>query len=125
MSDAAQEPPDAPQTTILVADDFETTRHLLLACLRMLGYRVIEATNGQEAVEIAQRERPDLILMNVNMPILDGLTAIRRIREIKEMRYVPVVAPLARACFITRPRLPQGVTSISPSRLISINYRTS
>lgn len=58
----------------------------------MSGYRVVEAVNGQQAIEVAQREQPDLILMDLSLPMLDGLTATRRIRELAEMRNVPIVA---------------------------------
>jgi two-component system cell cycle response regulator DivK len=56
------------------------------------GYSVIEAADGLEAVEAASRCRPDLILMDVGLPLLDGLSATRRIREDVEMRDVAVVA---------------------------------
>ncbi len=58
----------------------------------MSGYRVVEAVNGQEAIEVAARERPDLILMDLSLPLLDGLAATRRIREQPDLRAVPIVA---------------------------------
>ncbi len=58
----------------------------------MSGYRVVEAVNGQEAVDIAQQEEPDLILMDLSLPLLDGLSATRRIREQVALRKVPIVA---------------------------------
>ena len=60
--------------------------------LEMGGCRVIEAVNGREAIERAQRERPDLILMDLNMPVLDGFTATLRIREDERLGKVPIVA---------------------------------
>ncbi len=60
--------------------------------LEMSGYLVVEAVNGQEAVEISQRTLPDLILMDLSLPLLDGLSATRRIRTRPELEKVPIVA---------------------------------
>jgi CheY-like chemotaxis protein len=77
---------------VLVADDYEDGRSTLRLWLEQRGYRVVEATNGCEAVEVATRERPDLILMDISMPVLDGCAAMRRIRENEEARDVPIIA---------------------------------
>ena len=60
--------------------------------LEMSGYQVVEAVNGQEAIEVARRERPDLILMDLSLPLLDGLAATRHIRGQEALRQVPIVA---------------------------------
>jgi len=60
--------------------------------LEMSGYRVVEAVNGEQAVETAQTERPDLILMDLSLPKLDGLAATRRIRQSDGLAEVPIVA---------------------------------
>lgn len=78
--------------TILVVEDFNDTRDVLRRFLELKGYRVMEGTNGQEAMEIAIRERPDLILMDLQMPVLDGFTATLLLREREELDRVPVVA---------------------------------
>ena len=80
------------QTTILVVDDFDDTRLLLRTWLERKGFRVIEAVNGNEAVTRAETETPDLIIMDVEMPELDGLSATRKIRNSKLLENVPVVA---------------------------------
>ena len=67
-------------TTILVVDDEPQIRRVLRATLSSSGYDVIEAKNGQEAVEMVIRERPALILMDVNMPVMSGLEACSKIR---------------------------------------------
>ena len=67
-------------TTILVVDDEPQIRRVLQATLSSSGYDVIEAKNGQEAVEMVIRERPALILMDVNMPVMSGLEACSKIR---------------------------------------------
>lgn len=78
--------------TILVVDDYEDLRRTTHMALEALGYRVVEAANGEEAVELAQSELPDLILMDLSMPHLDGFAAIHRIRRLLGLRDVPVVA---------------------------------
>jgi len=80
------------QLTILVVDDFDDTRLLLRTFLERRGYRVIEAEDGIEAVSQAETESPDLIIMDMQMPQLDGLSATRRIRRVKELGSVPIVA---------------------------------
>src|SRR5882724_2407883 len=78
--------------TILVVDDFDDTRLLLRTWLQKKGFRVVEAENGNRAVAAAERNRPDLIIMDVEMPELDGLAATRKIRELKNFAAVPIVA---------------------------------
>jgi len=76
---------------ILVAEDSAATRIAISNMLKRMGYDVVIAFNGQEAVALARREKPDLILMDVLMPVLDGLDALREIRSDTEMRSTPVV----------------------------------
>lgn len=78
--------------TIMVVDDYDDTRRVMRHWLQRKGYKVIEAANGKEAVEVAARESPDLILMDIEMPELDGLAATRRIREERGLRAVPIIA---------------------------------
>jgi CheY-like chemotaxis protein len=82
----------ANQATILVVDDFDDTRLLLRTWLERRGFRVIEAVNGKQAVEMAESESPDLIIMDMEMPELDGLAATRKIRSLVGFEKVPVVA---------------------------------
>ncbi len=78
--------------TILVVEDTTDTRELIGMWLRSLGYTVLEAADGPEAVEVARRERPDLVLMDISLPTFDGLTATQYIRQIEEVSEIPVVA---------------------------------
>ena len=78
--------------TVMVVEDFEDNRFMMRRVLEMSGYRVLEAVNGEEAVELAHRERPQLILMDLSLPQLDGLAATRRIRQYPDMKDVPIVA---------------------------------
>src|SRR6266576_1281514 len=84
-----------PGRTIMVVDDYDDTRLMLRRVLERLGYSVLEASNGQEAVDTADREHPDLILMDLDLPILDGIAATQRIRKQPEMEKVPIVAVTA------------------------------
>jgi CheY-like chemotaxis protein len=77
---------------ILVVDDHEDNRFLIRYLLELRGCRVMGAADGLEAVETAHSSHPDLILMDVGLPKLDGLSATRRIREDTELRGVAVVA---------------------------------
>ena len=81
--------------TIMVVEDYDDTRLLLRKGLESLGYNVLEASNGQEAVDIAGREHPDLILMDLDLPILDGIAATQRIRQHTDLESVPIVAVTA------------------------------
>ena len=83
---------DGKNHTVLVVEDFEDNRFMMRRLLEMSGYRVLEAINGEEAVELARRERPGLILMDLSLPLLDGLAATRRIRQHEDLRDVPIVA---------------------------------
>ena len=87
--------------TIMVVEDYDDTRLLLKKGLEGLGYSVLEASNGQEAVDIAAREHLDLILMDLDLPILDGIVATQRIRQQSNMR-VPIVAVTAYPMSYTR-----------------------
>ena len=77
---------------VLVVEDFEDNRFMMRRLLEMAGYRVIEATDGEEAIDLAHRERPALILMDLSLPRMDGLAATRRIRLNPELGDVPIVA---------------------------------
>jgi len=76
----------------LVVEDFEDSRFMLRRLLEMAGYRVVEASDGEQAVELAVQKQPALILMDLSLPKLDGLAATRKIREHERMGKVPIVA---------------------------------
>ncbi|MDQ1590508.1 MAG: hypothetical protein QOG00_3475 [Pyrinomonadaceae bacterium] len=78
--------------TVLVVEDFADNRFMMRKLLEMSGYQVVEAVDGREAVELAESTRPDLILMDLSLPRLDGLDATRRIRELDGLARVPIVA---------------------------------
>ena len=78
--------------TVLVVDDMSDNIILISLSLQDMGYRVVTASNGADAFNVAKLARPDLILMDIAMPQQDGLAATRRIREEAELQTVPVVA---------------------------------
>jgi CheY-like chemotaxis protein len=81
--------------TVLVAEDSDDSRHVLSQELRHRGCRVITAADGREAVETALVAHPDLILMDLHMPRLDGLAATAQIRAHSELEAVPIIAVTA------------------------------
>ena len=91
-----------PERTVMVVEDYDDTRLLLRRALEMRGYRVLEATNGEEAVNIAERERPDLILMDLDLPILDGIAATQQLRHKPALNKVPIIAVTAYPLSYTR-----------------------
>lgn len=82
---------DSGGATILIAEDHPDSREALGALLEAFGFEVLLAVNGLEAVELARTSQPDLILMDVMMPALDGLEATRRIRGFPETRHIPII----------------------------------
>src|SRR5947209_11091645 len=76
---------------VMLVEDFQDTRDVMRKMLELSGCRVVEAANGQEAIELSQQGGLDLVLMDLNMPVLDGFTATLRIREYERTRDVPVV----------------------------------
>jgi CheY-like chemotaxis protein len=76
---------------ILVADDEPDVRSLILALLEDEGYRVVVAANGRAAIEAVERGQPDLILMDIMMPLMDGREAVRRLRARPELATIPIV----------------------------------
>ena len=77
--------------TIMVVDDYDDVRSMLTRWLEDQECRVIEATGGNEAVELAKRERPDLILMDLALPEIDGFSATFSIRAHEELREIPII----------------------------------
>lgn len=83
------------QKTILVAEDMRDSRQMIKFLLEMFGYIVIEAENGQQAVRSAAEHHPDLILMDMSMPVMDGLSATKAIRKLNEKTKIPIIAVTA------------------------------
>jgi CheY-like chemotaxis protein len=82
---------------ILVVEDNEKNMKLFRDVLRVTGYRTIEATTGDEAVELATGHEPDLVLMDIQLPGLDGVQALHRLRADERTAAIPVLAVTAQA----------------------------
>lgn len=84
-----------PKFLILVVDDSADNLSVISLNLQYQGYRVVTAGNGEDAISVATQTNPNLILMDINLPALDGLAATRRIREQEGFHDVPVIAVTA------------------------------
>jgi len=76
---------------ILIAEDFEENRTALTLILKYAGFDVIEVENGRQAIEAVHQEQPDLVLMDVTLPVLDGLQATREIRSDEKFERLPII----------------------------------
>ncbi|MBD2355325.1 PAS domain-containing protein [Tolypothrix sp. FACHB-123] len=98
----------APTTTnsplILLAEDNEANINTISSYLEAKGYRVLMAKNGQEAIDLTYSHHPDLIIMDIQMPLVDGLVAIKQIRKTQELATIPIVALTAMAMLGDRER---------------------
>ncbi|HEY3581461.1 MAG TPA: response regulator [Pyrinomonadaceae bacterium] len=83
---------DSKDLKVLVVEDFEDTRLFLRLALEDHGFIVFEAENGQKAVENADRDKPDVILMDLTMPLMDGFAAAKLIRQNENLKNVPIIA---------------------------------
>ena len=84
-------------TKILLAEDNELNRDMLLRRLERRGYQVVVATNGEEAIEKVRADGPDLLLLDISLPILDGLEVASRIRADPQLRSLPILGLSAHA----------------------------
>jgi two-component system cell cycle response regulator DivK len=108
---------------ILVVEDHEDNRRILRDLLTSAGYELLEAVTGEDGVALAERERPDLILMDIQLPGLDGYEATRRIKANPALRAIPIIAvtsyalsgddqkALAAGCdsYVTKPFSPRAL----------------
>jgi two-component system cell cycle response regulator DivK len=119
---------------ILVVDDYEDAREMYAEYLRFCGFRVAEARNGNEALEQAFTQMPDLILMDLSLPGMDGWEATRQLKADERTRQIPVVALTGHALagasegakkagcdsFVTKPCLPDDLV-VEVRRMLSLD----
>ncbi len=86
---------DSRDRTVLIVEDSDDARYFMRLALEQLGYLIVEAENGAKAVEIAESERPDIILMDLSLPMMDGLAATEKIRASDGLQGIPIVAVTA------------------------------
>ena len=84
-------------TTILIVEDNEMNRDMLSRRLERKGYEVLLAVDGEEGLEVARANTPDLILMDMSLPIVDGWEATRRLKADDRLKHIPVIALTAHA----------------------------
>ena len=122
---------------ILVVDDYEDAREMYAEYLRFCGFRVAEARNGNEALEQAFALMPDLILMDLSLPGMDGWEATRQLKADDRTRHIPVVALTGHALagasegakkagcdsFVTKPCLPDDLV-VEVRRMLSLVKQT-
>ncbi len=89
---------------ILVVEDNEKNMKLFRDVLLVMGYRTLEATTGRQAVELAAEHAPDLVLMDIQLPDIDGVEALRRLRADERTASIPVLAVTAQAMHEDRDR---------------------
>jgi CheY-like chemotaxis protein len=82
---------------ILVVEDNQDNRELVVKVLKINGYKVIEAVDGEEALEKTKTENPDLILMDLFIPKIDGYEVTRRLKSDRDLKHIPVIALTAHA----------------------------
>lgn len=80
---------------VMIVEDYADTRTMMKYLLQHFGYEVLEAADGQEAVDQVQQNQPDLILMDISMPVMDGLTATQIIRKFEGFAKIPIIAVTA------------------------------
>ncbi|MFN3430999.1 MAG: response regulator [Candidatus Sericytochromatia bacterium] len=93
---------------VLLVEDLEENRRVIRLLARRMGITLIEAVDGQEGIELAQREKPDVILMDLSLPILDGWTATTRLKADPATAHIPVIALTAHAMAIDEQRARQA-----------------
>ena len=84
--------PDTAQPLVLVVDDFQDNREMYAEYLAYCGFRVIEAKNGKEAIEQAFAQSPNVIIMDLSLPVMDGWEATRRLKADGRTKSIPVIA---------------------------------
>src|SRR2546430_2241223 len=91
-SDSGNAKPSADAPLVLVVDDYQDAREMVAEYLAYTGFRVAEARNGAEAIEKAQSVSPDLILMDLSLPVMDGWEATRRLKADARTKKIPIIA---------------------------------
>lgn len=116
---------DVGRALVLVVEDYQDAREMYAAYLQFSGYRVAEATNGVEAVEKTLELMPDIILMDLALPKMDGWEATRRLKSDERTKHIPIVALTGHALashaedarqagcdsFVTKPCLPDALVA--------------
>jgi two-component system cell cycle response regulator DivK len=87
----------SPSKKILIVEDNQDNRELLIKILKVKGFRIIEAVDGEDALQKVSIERPDLILMDISIPKIDGYEVTRRLKNQPDFQDIPIIALTAHA----------------------------
>lgn len=98
--------------TILLVEDTDDIRQMMTFALERRGYQVVEAADGYQAVDLAIQHVPDLILMDMSLPMMDGLTAARLIRGSEKLRDIPIIVITAHSHFYSQRALEAGCNAV-------------
>jgi CheY-like chemotaxis protein len=99
---------DTKEQKVLLVEDLEENRRVIRLLARRMGITLLEAADGQEGLDVAHREMPDVILMDLSLPILDGWTATTRLKADPATAHIPVIALTAHAMAIDEQRARQA-----------------
>jgi two-component system cell cycle response regulator/two-component system cell cycle response regulator DivK len=102
---------------VLIAEDYTDIRRMMKIMLELYGYEALEASDGYEAVEKTAQFHPDMILMDISMPVLDGLSATKAIRQFADSRDIPILAVTAYGDFYAKKAIDAGCTAVIPKPL--------
>ena len=106
--------------TVLVVEDNELNMKLFHDLIEGIGYKTVETRNGLEAIDLARKHRPDLILMDIQLPEVSGLEVTKWLKEDDELRSIPVIAVTAFAMKGDEERIRQGGCEAYMSKPISV-----
>jgi len=106
--------------TVLVVEDNELNMKLFHDLLEGIGYNIVETRNGLEAIDLARKHKPDLILMDIQLPEVSGLEVTKWIKEDDDLRHIPVIAVTAFAMKGDEERIRQGGCEAYMSKPISV-----
>ena len=108
------------QKTVLIVEDNELNMKLFNDLLEARGYRTVQTRNGVEAVDLARKHRPDLILMDIQLPEVSGLQVTQWLKDDEELRVIPVIAVTAFAMKGDEEKIRQGGCEAYLSKPISV-----
>ena len=97
---------------VLIVEDYDDSREFMKLIVESYGYETLTATDGNEAVKISKEEVPDLILMDMSLPVMDGITATEIIRNSADIPRMPIVAVTAHGKFISKEALKVGCNEV-------------
>jgi CheY-like chemotaxis protein len=99
---------------ILIVEDYEDSRTMLKFLLESWGYKVVEAENGREAIERVEQKLPDLILMDMSLPEVDGLSATRKIKKLANAEKIPIICVTAHGHYYEEKAKEAGCKTVVP-----------